>query len=447
MVGEAYGGQRRRTLRQRCQDMNMRTSWMLVLATFLTLLATVSGLSLFLLEQSRAAVAELAPYAGEAGAQAQRAFADVAHDVWLAILGALCLGVLTAVGVIWGVTSNVLRPLQRAVASFDAMAYGDLSVPLERPGRNEIGQLFNAVAALQQRLSRTVAMVRLSSDAVHRGAKHVASGNKSFRARIEQQASRLERTATRMNQISSTVKQNAEHARTASRLAQEAAETAGTSGKVVDQLILTMREISQGSEQITEVIKVIDSIASQTNMLALNAAVEAARAGEQGKGFGAVATEVHELAGRSADAATEIRALVEASVTRIGTGTASADKAGDAMSEIVKAVHQVNQLMDEIAAASREQSQSIDRVNGVIAEMDQVTRQNAELIKQDAQAADQVEAAAERLRKVVAVFKLAPNAEERMANAGYDEAASWVESLRPEDLHYDLHRKASRRRH
>lgn len=424
----------------------MRTSWMLVLGTFLTLLIVVSGLSLFLLDQSRTAVAELAPHAGEVGAQTQRDFIATADVIWLAILGALSFGILAALLVVWGVTSNVLRPLQRVVASFDAMAYGNLSVPLERAGRNEIGQLFNAVAALQQRLSRTIAMVRLSSEAVHRGAKHVASVNKSFRTRIEQQASGLRRTAARMDRISSTVKQNAEHARKASRLAQEAAETAGASGKVVDQLIVTMREISQGSEQITDVIKVIDSIASQTNMLALNAAVEAARAGEQGKGFGAVAAEVHDLAGRSAEAATQIRALVDASVTRIGTGTESADKAGHAMAEIVRAVHQVNQLMDEMASASREQSQSIDRVNGAIAEMDQVTRQNAELVKQDAQAADQVEAEAERLKRVVAVFKLAPNAEERVADARYDEAASWVESLRPEDLQYDLHRKASRRK-
>jgi methyl-accepting chemotaxis protein-2 (aspartate sensor receptor) len=426
--------------------MSMRTSWLLVVGAFLALLVIVGGAGLFALEQSQSAIAELAPFADDAGKERQEAFAEIAGRVRWVIITALALGVVTALIVIWGVTSNVLRPLQRVVASFDAMAYGDLSVPVQQVGRNEIGQLFNAVAALQQRLSRTVAMVRVSSDAVHRGAKHIASGNKDFSARTEQQAIGLRRTASRMDRIASSVKQHADHARNASRLAEEAAKTAGNSSQVVDDLVMTMRTISQDSQHITEVIKVIDNLASQTNMLALNAAVEAARAGQQGKGFGVVASEVHDLAGRSAEAAKEIRTLVEGSMARIGTGTGSADKAGQAMTEVVTAVRRVNHLMDEIAAASRDQSQSIDRVTRAIAEMDQVTQQNAELVKQDAKAADQVEAEAERLRKAVAVFKLAPTAEGQSEGARYDEAASWVSSLRPEDLAFDLRRKAPRRK-
>jgi methyl-accepting chemotaxis protein-2 (aspartate sensor receptor) len=446
MAEEAVGGRPRKGFRRRFQDMTMRTSWMLVLATFLTLLIALSSLGLYLLQRSEKTVSELASHAGEIGVQEQQAFTALAEQARLAFLAILLLAILAAAAVIWGVTRNVIQPLQRVVASFDAMAYGDLSVPVERLGNNEIGQLLNAVAALQQRLARTVSVVRISSDAVLRGAQHIATGNRKFSTRTEQQAMQLRRTAARLDRLSSIVKQNAEHARHARRLAEEAADTANGSHQVVGDLVLTMHEISQGSQHITEVIRVIDALASQTNMLALNAAVEAARAGEQGKGFGAVAAEVHELAGRSAEAAETIRTLVETSVSRIEAGTANADKAAQVMTAVVKAVHHLNELMDEIASASQDQSQGIGQVNAAIAKMDQVTQQNAELIKQEAKAAGQVEAAAERLSKAIAVFKLPDVSKQRPTDPHYDELASWFESLSPEDLVHDFGRKPRSRK-
>ncbi|MFP4279013.1 MAG: methyl-accepting chemotaxis protein [Halochromatium sp.] len=423
--------------------MTMRLSWLLALGALLLLILLVGGLGLFLLDRATHTIAELAPHAGAFGSEREQAFAMLADRARLALFGALGLAVLTVVVVLWGVTANVLRPLERVVAGFDAMAYGDLSVPLERLGNNEIGQLCAAVQGLQQRLSRTLALVRLSSDNVYRGARHIASGNNAFSARTEQQVARLKKTAARMETLSATVKQNAEHARHASRLVREATRTAGAGSEVINELVSTMRELSQSSRQISEIIEIIDTIAHQTNLLAINASVEAGRAGEQGQGFALVAGEVRGLAGRSADAAKEIRALVETSTARVEAGTARVDKAGETIGEIVSAVHQVNRLVDEIASASQAQSQGIEQVNRAIAQMDQVTQRNADLVREDAKAADQVEAEAERLRKAVAVFRLAPEVEARFADNHFDEAAAWMASMTPDDL---AHRAGARPR-
>ncbi|WP_201244128.1 methyl-accepting chemotaxis protein [Halochromatium salexigens] len=427
------------------QNMTMRLSWMLVLGTFLLLIGLLSGLGLFLLDQSANALAELAPHAGATGIEQQQAFAAIADQVRLAIFGVLGAAILITIVVLRGVSVNVLRPLKRIVAGFDAMAYGDLSVPLDRLGGNEIGQLCAAVKALQQRLSRTLALVRLSSDAVHQGAQHIATGNNAFSARTEQQVARLKKTASRMQTLSSRVKQNADHAHHARRLVQTSARTAGAGGEAISALVATMHELRQRSHQITEIINTIDAIAHQTHMLALNASAEAARAGEHGQGFALVAAEVRGLAGRSTDAAEEIRTLVETSATQVDVGTARAEKVGETFDEIVSAVHQINTLMDEIASSSQEQSHGIEQVNQAIAQMDQVTQQNADLVRQDAKAADQVEAEAERLRKAVAVFRLAPEVEAHFTGNHFDEAADWMESLTPEDLAHSIRARHRRR--
>ncbi len=427
-------------------NLTMRLSWLLALGALLLLIILLSGLGLFVLDRATSTIVELAPHAGAFGSERQQDFAVLADWARLALFGLLGLAVLTAIVVLWGVTVNVLRPLERVVAGFDAMAYGDLSVPLERLGNNEIGQLCAAVQGLQQRLSRTLALVRLSSDSVYRGARHIASGNNAFSARTEQQAARLKKTTARMETLSATVKQNAEHVRHASRLVREAARTAGTGSEVITELVATMREISQGSRQITDIIEIIDSIAQQTNLLAINASVEAGRAGEQGQGFALVAGEVRGLAGRSADAAKEIRALVETSTSCVDAGAARVDKAGETIEEILTTVHRVNRLVDEIASAAQAQSQGIEQVNRAIAQMDQVIQQNADLVRQDAKAADQVEAEAERLRKAVAVFRLAPEVEERLAGNRYAEAADWMASMTPEDLTPPSTRARPRRR-
>lgn len=428
--------------------MTMRTSWLLVVAAFLALIAILGAAGLLLLERSYDVVAELAPHAGQLGEQQLLAFSELADQLRLLIFGVLLAAAIIAGVVAWGITRNVLRPLQRLVASFDAMAYGDLSVPIGRFGNNEIGQLGAAVAALQQRLSRSVAMVRISSDAVHQGAKNIASGNNKFSTRTEQQAARLRKAAASMESLAATVRQNAESARDACALAGDAAQAAGAGDEVVTELIERIHEITQRSQQVSELVAELDAIASQTNMLAVSASVEAVRAGDHGKEFGVVAREVQGLAGRSADAAKGIRALVDPSMTGTDNGTASADRASRHMGKLVTTVHKVNDLMDRIASASERQSQRIAQANKAIAQMGQVTQQDADLVRQEAKAADQLEEAAAQLKKAVAVFKLSPDAESQFSGPEYDEAVSWMESLTPDDL-ADLLRpqaKRSRRR-
>ncbi|EBV7569503.1 methyl-accepting chemotaxis protein II [Salmonella enterica subsp. enterica serovar Hadar] len=237
--------------------------------------------------------------------------------------------------------------------------------------------------------------------------REIAAGNTDLSSRTEQQASALEETAASMEQLTATVKQNADNARQASQLAQSASETARHGGKVVDGVVNTMHEIADSSKKIADIISVIDGIAFQTNILALNAAVEAARAGEQGRGFAVVAGEVRNLASRSAQAAKEIKALIEDSVSRVDTGSVLVESAGETMTDIVNAVTRVTDIMGEIASASDEQSRGIDQVALAVSEMDRVTQQNASLVQESAAAAAALEEQASRLTQAVSAFRLA----------------------------------------
>lgn len=237
--------------------------------------------------------------------------------------------------------------------------------------------------------------------------REITAGNTDLSSRTEQQASALEETAASMEQLTATVKQNADNARQASQLAQSASDTAMHGGKVVDGVVKTMHEIADSSKKIADIISVIDGIAFQTNILALNAAVEAARAGEQGRGFAVVAGEVRNLASRSAQAAKEIKALIEDSVSRVDTGSVLVESAGETMTNIVNAVTRVTDIMGEIASASDEQSRGIDQVAQAVSEMDRVTQQNASLVQESAAAAAALEEQASRLTQAVSAFRLA----------------------------------------
>ncbi|MEA3252779.1 MAG: methyl-accepting chemotaxis protein [Pseudomonadota bacterium] len=333
------------------------------------------------------------------------------HSMAVALKAAIGVALMVALamilGVLWGINKNVIRPLERVVGHFERMAEGDLSAPIERRGSNEIGKLFSALARMQDGLSRTVGNVRRSSQSIYRDSQSIANGNNDLSARTEQQAASLAETASSMEQLTSTVDQNADNARQASQLAESAAQTAERGGSVVGQVVDTMRDISDSSHKVVDIIDVIDSIAFQTNILALNASVEAARAGEQGRGFAVVADEVRNLASRSASAAKEIRGLIEASVSRVDTGSQLVDQAGSTMTDIVTAVQRVNDIMEEIAAASQEQSNGIGQTNQAISQMDQVTQQNASLVQESAHAAATLAQEAERLRESVAQFQLA----------------------------------------
>jgi methyl-accepting chemotaxis protein-1 (serine sensor receptor) len=323
------------------------------------------------------------------------------------ILFSVMIAVLAVIIFVWlGVRKTLIAPLNRLIDSIRHIAGGDLVKRIDVESHNEMGELAHSLRHMQGELARTVGEVRQGADAIYSGASEIAMGNNDLSSRTEEQAASLEETAASMEELTATVKQNAENARQASHLALSASETAQKGGKVVDNVVQTMRDITASSQKIADIISVIDGIAFQTNILALNAAVEAARAGEQGRGFAVVAGEVRNLAQRSAQAAREIKSLIEDSVNRVDLGSTLVESAGETMGEIVNAVTRVTDIMGEIASASDEQSRGIDQVGLAVAEMDRVTQQNASLVEESAAAAAALEEQASRLTQAVAVFRI-----------------------------------------
>ena len=325
--------------------------------------------------------------------------------IWV-LIGVL-IAVLVVIVAVWlNIKQTLISPLNRLIDNIRHIASGDLVKRIEVQGTNEMGELADSLRHMQGELVRTVGDVRNGANAIYSGASEIAMGNNDLSSRTEQQAASLEETAASMEQLTATVKQNAENARQASHLALSASETAQKGGKVVDNVVQTMRDIAGSSQKIADIISVIDGIAFQTNILALNAAVEAARAGEQGRGFAVVAGEVRNLAQRRAQAAREIKSLIEDSVGRVEVGSTLVESAGETMGEIVNAVTRVTDIMGEIASASDEQSRGIDQVGLAVAEMDRVTQQNASLVEESAAAAAALEEQASRLTQAVAVFRI-----------------------------------------
>jgi methyl-accepting chemotaxis protein len=287
---------------------------------------------------------------------------------------------------------------------------GNLAMAIRDDARDELSPLLATLRDMQTALAGVVGSVRQNADGVATASAQIAQGNHDLSSRTEQQASALEETAASMEELSSTVRQNADNARQGNQLAQNASSVAMRGGEVVGQVVDTMKGINDASRRIADIIGVIDGIAFQTNILALNAAVEAARAGEQGRGFAVVASEVRSLAGRSAEAAKEIKGLISDSVQRVEQGTALVDQAGATMTEVVTAIRRVTDIMGEISAASTEQSQGVAQVGEAVTQMDQATQQNAALVEQSAAAAESLKAQARQLVQAVAVFRLAHGA-------------------------------------
>ncbi|MGD0471811.1 MAG: methyl-accepting chemotaxis protein [Candidatus Velthaea sp.] len=300
--------------------------------------------------------------------------------------------------------------LGEVVRVLSALAENDLSESIHGDYQGTFGRLKDDSNRTVESLTATISQITQAVDAVSTAAREIAVGNSDLSQRTEEQASSLEETASSMEELTSTVKQNADNAKQANQLAIGASAIAVKGGEVVGQVVNTMASISASSKKIEDIISVIDGIAFQTNILALNAAVEAARAGEQGRGFAVVAGEVRSLAQRSAGAAKEIKALIVDSVERANAGSALADHAGKTMDEIVAAVKRVTDIMAEISAASLEQGAGIGQVNTAIAQMDQVTQQNAALVEEVAAAAGSLQDLAQSLVEAVSVFKLAERA-------------------------------------
>jgi methyl-accepting chemotaxis protein len=323
----------------------------------------------------------------------------------------LLLGLGFGIGSSWLIVRSLTKELGGEPRDIGLLANriadGDLLSTVEVKA-GDATSVTAAMARMQTSLRSVVNNVRTGAESVSTASSEIAQGNSDLSQRTEEQASALEQTAASMEELSSTVKQNADNARQANQLAMSASTVAVQGGEVVAQVVDTMKGINEASRKISDIISVIDGIAFQTNILALNAAVEAARAGEQGRGFAVVASEVRSLASRSADAAKEIKTLINNSVERVEQGTALVDQAGTTMTEVVTSIKRVTDIMGEISAASHEQSQGVSQVGEAVTQMDQATQQNAALVEEMAAAASSLRSQAQELVSTVAVFKLGP---------------------------------------
>jgi methyl-accepting chemotaxis protein len=325
------------------------------------------------------------------------------------MLTALALALACGISLAWVISRNIVSQLGAEPAALgeaaQRVATGDLS---SVPGAAQApaGSVLASLGAMQDALARVVGQVRQASDSIATGSAEIANGNSDLSQRTEMQAGNLQQTAATMEQLGTTVRNNADSAKQANQLAQNASAVAAQGGDVVGKVVTTMQGINDSSRKIGDIISVIDGIAFQTNILALNAAVEAARAGEQGRGFAVVASEVRSLAQRSAEAAKEIKTLIGRSVEQVEQGTVLVGQAGKTMGEIVGSIQRVSDIVAEITSATVEQSSGVRQVGEAVSQMDQATQQNAALVEESAAAAESLKSQAHQLVQAVAVFKL-----------------------------------------
>ncbi|MDP1936333.1 MAG: methyl-accepting chemotaxis protein [Hylemonella sp.] len=368
----------------------------------------LKGPALQTFEATMAQLKSLSQMAQQGAALARDQNAALQNQVMYGNLGALLVTIILGLVIARTLSQFIARGVRHAADVAGKVAQGDLSSHITIPGRDEIGQLLSSLHDMQSGLAQVVARVRGGAESVATASAEIAQGDLNLSARTESQASALEETAASMEELGSTVRQNADNAKQANQLAQSASTVAVQGGEVVAQVVDTMKGINDSSRKINDIISVIDGIAFQTNILALNAAVEAARAGEQGRGFAVVASEVRSLAGRSAEAAKEIKTLITDSVQRVEQGTALVDQAGTTMSEVVSSIRRVTDIMGEISSASSEQSAGVAQIAEAVTQMDQTTQQNAALVEEIAAAASSLKNQAEDLVNTVAVFRLNP---------------------------------------
>ncbi|MEZ5541419.1 MAG: methyl-accepting chemotaxis protein [Pseudomonadota bacterium] len=327
---------------------------------------------------------------------------DLSQRIDVAGKDGFILGLSEGINNLLQVSEQVIND---TVGVLGAMSRGDLTHTITTGYQGTFGQLKDDANATISKLTEVLGEIRASADTVLHVSHEIAQGNSNLSQRTEAQASSLEQTASSMEEMTSTVRQNAENARRASQLASGARDQAEQGGGVVGNAVTAMGEITGASRKIADIIGVIDEIAFQTNLLALNAAVEAARAGDQGRGFAVVASEVRNLAGRSATAAKEIKELIEDSVVKVDEGSQLVNASGEMLGEIVRSVKEVSDIIAEIAAASEEQSDGIEQVNKAIAQMDEMTQQNAALVEEAAAASEAMGEQAESLNKLVGFFQ------------------------------------------
>jgi methyl-accepting chemotaxis protein len=323
------------------------------------------------------------------------------------MLSVIVLGLLVTGALAWqlySIIKNSLESIRSTLVNVSQSLDLTQKIPVQR--MDEIGHTAVAFNKLLEQIAGVIDTVRAATSAVGAASQQIASGTGDLSNRTSSQAASLEETAASMEQLTSTIGQNADNARQANQLARSASDVAAQGGTVVEQVVVTMGSINESSRKIVDIISVIDGIAFQTNILALNAAVEAARAGEQGRGFAVVATEVRNLAQRSAAAAKEIKALIDDSVEKVGSGTKLVEQAGSTMNEVVASIKQVTDIVGEISAATQEQNDGIAQVHQSITQMDETTQQNSALVEQTAAAAQTLRDQADALEQVVSAFTI-----------------------------------------
>ncbi|CAB3738712.1 MULTISPECIES: PAS domain-containing methyl-accepting chemotaxis protein [Achromobacter] len=320
--------------------------------------------------------------------------------------GAIGLGIVAIYAMGWSLSRSLLDPMRDAANMARQVAAGNLTTQIVPESDDEVGSLKFSLEVMRKSLIGIAQDVYRGIEGTTHAAVDIARGNQELAGRTEGQAASLQQTAASMQQLTSTVRQNADNARQANDLAASSMDVARRGGVAVGQVVNTMHGISDSSRKIADIVTIIEGIAFQTNILALNAAVEAARAGESGKGFAVVAGEVRSLAQKSAQAAKEVKTLIEDSVDRVTEGSAQAEQAGATMQEIVDAVHRVTDIIGEISRASQEQSTGIEQVDTAVSQMDVMTVQNTALVQELGGAVTQLGNQSGALRETIRVFRV-----------------------------------------
>lgn len=341
----------------------------------------------------------------------------------VAAMGLGAVALLAAVW-FWLIRRMIVRPLNEASHMADAIAQGDLTVSISSDRQDEIGHLLKAMNNTSTGLTRVVRVVNEQANRVAMASAEIAQGNMDLASRTESEASALEQTAAAMEELGSTVAHNADHARSADQLTREAERVVTEGGDAVRKVVQTMQGIDASSKKIADIIGVIDGIAFQTNILALNAAVEAARAGEHGRGFAVVAGEVRALAGRSAEAAKQIKQLITQSVQEIHEGNHQAGHAGETMEQAIAEIKKVTQLISDISHASGEQSNGVAQVAEAVTHMDRTTQQNAALVEEMAAATEGLRKQAHALVDAMSTFRLQDSSGTGMLSSAAPAAAT-----------------------
>lgn len=368
----------------------------------------------------------------QSGALAAIAFVSTLHlypellpadgrSMWIS--GAAAISML-AVAAFWLMLFRaIVSPIKQAMHATLAMAGGDMTKNIETDRVDDLGQLLRALRQMNVNLRSIIGDIRINFGRMAAATQNLATGNVDLSGRTDAQAASLEETAASMEQISATIEQNAQRSKRGNEVVADAASTARKGGLAMDQVVETIGQISESSGKISDIVGIINGIASQTNLLALNAAVEAARAGEAGRGFAVVASEVRELAQRSAQAATEIKQLIEVSVEKVNVGTKQARDAGTTMQEIIEAVNRVAGIIAEISTSSTEQSDGVNQVNQAVTHLDATTQENASLVQEAARSTTALEQQAQTIMGALAVFKIR-NVQPGRPSRGDDSPAS-----------------------